>query len=281
MIAVVFSGSRFANWRLANRGKIVSGFRTSGFNPNLHDERYIIQNLNKCNDLINHAEKIKKIFFFGAGTSTQDKKEKLTKIFENFFVNAKVFIEEDIQGSAIATSGDHNSIIGILGSGSNAGYYNGKKVNTKNYGLGYILADEGSSNWIGRMLLKSFLTNKMPQDLKEIFESKHSLDKKLILDKIYNNPNPDIFLTSFTDFVSDNKEHPFIKEIITEGMELFLKNYIIPLQAEHTGVPVNFTGSIAAQYEDILRKTAKDMGVEINTVIEEPITKLLEYHIKK
>lgn len=281
MIAVVFSGSRFANWRLANRGKIVSGFRTSGFNPNLHDERYIIQNLNKCNDLINHAEKIKKIFFFGAGTSTQDKKEKLTKIFENFFVNAKVFIEEDIQGSAIATSGDHNSIIGILGSGSNAGYYNGKKVNTKNYGLGYILADEGSSNWIGRMLLKSFLTNKMPQDLKETFESKHSLDKKLILDKIYNNPNPDIFLTSFTDFVSDNKEHPFIKEIITEGMELFLKNYIIPLQAEYTGVPVNFTGSIAAQYEDILRKTAKDMGVEINTVIEEPITKLLEYHIKK
>lgn len=281
MIAVAFGGSRFANWRLANKGNIIAGFKTTGFNPNLHDERYILQSLNKCNDLINHAEKIKKIYFFGAGASTPDKKEKLTRIFENFFVNARIFIEEDIKGSAIAVSGDNKALIGILGSGSNAGYYNGKKVDSKNNGLGYILADEGSSNWMGRKLLKTYLTSTMPSDFKEIFENKHSLDRKLIMDKIYNNPNPTIFLTSFSDFISDNKEHPFLVEIIEEGFSLFLKNYIIPLQNEYPEVPVHFTGSIAATHETLLRKTAENMGIKILKVIEEPITNLLEYHIKK
>src|SRR5690606_4272703 len=153
MIAVVFSGSRFSDWRLAEKRKIVTGFRMMGINPYLHDERFILQLLNKNNNLINYAEQIKRIYFFGAGSSSLEWKEKIASVFSQFFVNAKVVVDHDMKASALSTFGDGKGLIGILGSGSNAAYFNGRRTAANNFGLGYILADEGSANWIGRMLL--------------------------------------------------------------------------------------------------------------------------------
>ncbi|HQS53002.1 MAG: hypothetical protein B7X75_08160, partial [Sphingobacteriales bacterium 39-40-5] len=67
MIAVVYSGSRHADWKLAEKGKTISEFKTPGINPFFNDENYITQFLNKNIHLINNAEKIKWVYFFGAG----------------------------------------------------------------------------------------------------------------------------------------------------------------------------------------------------------------------
>ncbi len=224
MIAVVYSGSRFSDWRLANKGKIITGFKGMGINPNLHNEQHILQSLNKSNTLINYAEQIKKIYFFGAGSSSNDRKDRIQRVFQEFFINAKIYVDQDIVGAAISTLGDHKGYIGILGSGSNVGFFNGKRMMEDNYGLGYILADEGSSNWIGRTLLKHFLTESMPDDIYDLFIEAHPIDRKQVLEKVYNNPNPNQFLTSFSDFVSEHKSHPFIHQIIKSGFELFIIN---------------------------------------------------------
>lgn len=281
MIAVVYSGSRFAYWRLANRGKIVAGFSTSGLNPNLHDDRFINQTLHKSNPLINHAEAIKRIYFFGAGTSSPERKEKLHHSFSQFFKNAKIFIEEDIKASALATLGDNKGIMGILGSGSNAAYYNGKKIFAGNYGLGYILADEGSSNWLGRKLLKSYLTETMPADLKEAFTIKHSLDRKQIMDKIYMQPHPNLFLTSFADFVQEHQQHPFVDGLLRKGFHLYISTYLVPLHEQYPAFPINFTGTVAGNYEPLLRTIATGYGLQIDQVVREPIHNLLHYFINK
>lgn len=281
MIAVVYSGSRFSDWRLANKGKVVTGFKAMGINPNLHDDRHIFQSLNKSNNLINHAEEIKRIYFYGAGSSAQERKDKIHRVFSNFFKNAKVFVEQDIVGAALATLGDNKGLVGILGSGSNAGYYNGKKMVDDNFGLGYILADEGSSNWIGRKLLKSFLTESMPDDIYDLFIESHPLDRKQVLEKVYNSPNPNQFLTSFTDFVEENASHPFVRDILAQGFELFIETYMIPLQKKYGDYPLNFTGSIAATHDKILRDVARKHRLQIDQIINEPIHNLLNYYIKK
>ncbi|UZJ64133.1 hypothetical protein OKW96_17335 [Sphingobacterium sp. KU25419] len=74
-----------------------------------------------------------------------------------------------------------------------------------NYGLGYILADEGSTNWTSRLLLKHYLTDTLPQDLEDKLLNKFAIDRKIILEKVYNSPQPTIFLNSFSDFVLENK----------------------------------------------------------------------------
>jgi len=107
VIAVVYSGSRFSDWRLANKGKIITGFKSMGINPNLHNDQYIFQSLNKSNTLINYAEQIKRIHFFGAGSSSPERKEKVQRVFQEFFKNATLYVDQDIVGAALSTLGDN------------------------------------------------------------------------------------------------------------------------------------------------------------------------------
>lgn len=282
MIAVVYSGSRFAEWRLAVKGKIITGFKTMGINPNLHDERFILQSLNKSNNLINHAEEIRRIYFFGAGTSSPERKERINRTFSQFFKFARIYIDQDIMGSALSTFGDNRGIVGVIGSGSNAGYYNGRKIVENNYGLGYILADEGSSNWIGRQILKSFLTESMPDDVIDLFLAEYpNLDKKQIMERVYNHSNPSLFLTSFSDFVEENEAHPFIQSIIRDGFSLFIDTYILPLKEKYKDSPINMVGTIAAAHEKDLRHVAREKHLEIVQVVKEPIHNLVNYYINK
>ena len=281
MIAVVFSGSRFSDWRLAEKGKIVTGFRMMGINPYLHDERFILQLLNKSNNLINYAEQIKRIYFFGAGSSSPERKEKIDAVLKQFFIHAKVAVDHDMKASALSTLGDEKGLIGILGSGSNAAYFNGRRTTDNNFGLGYILSDEGSANWIGRQLLKGFLTETMPVDLREKFIERYPLDRKVILEKVYNQANPTLFLTSFADFVMENHQHRFIKKMIYHGLQLYIETYLLPLTKQYPNMTVNFTGSVAAGYEEWLREVAKRYGIAIGTVIREPIHNLLKYYLNK
>jgi len=51
MIAVVYSGSNYADWRLADKDRTIASFKTSGINPYFDDEKRIIQLLNKTSTL--------------------------------------------------------------------------------------------------------------------------------------------------------------------------------------------------------------------------------------
>ncbi|KGE13004.1 hypothetical protein [Sphingobacterium deserti] len=281
MIVVVFSGSRYADWRIADKNRVLHGFRTSGINSYIQDDRYITQLLNKNTHLINNAEKIRKIYFFGAGASSPERQEKIERVFMQFFKNAKVKASHDVLASAISTFGDEKGIIGIIGSGSNAAYYNGKKLMPNNYGLGYILADEGSTNWLGRQLLKDFLTDSMPSGIQEKLLQKHSLDRRLILDKIYYNPNPNLFLTSFADFIYENREETYFAQQIKKGLEIYIKTYLIPLAELYPDNQLNFTGSVASNYADTLRELGNEYGLNIGEIIKEPVQNLVKYYINK
>lgn len=281
MILVVFTGSRYADWRIADKSKVIHGFRTTGINSYIQDENFINQIFNKNTDLLYNAEKIKKIFFFGAGASSKERQEKLIKIFLNFFKNAKVKVAHDLEASAISTFGDEKGIVGIIGSGSNAAYFNGKRIIENNYGLGYILADEGSTNWLGQQILRDFLTDALPPGIQEKLLEKHPLDRKLILEKTYNSPNPNIFLTSFADFIYENRNDPYMSALIKKGLEIYVKKYLLPLNDLYPDAPISFTGSVANNYKEWLLEIGKEYHLNIVTIIKEPIQNLIKYYINK
>src|SRR5690606_13321258 len=135
MIAVVYSGSRFADWKLSSRGLVTAEFTTAGINPLSSDEKSISSLLNKNNELIINAEKIKRIYFFGAGASSPERKKVVSNAFQSFFRYGKVFVEHDLKAAALAASGDSPCIAATIGSGSNAAYYNGRSIKENNYGL--------------------------------------------------------------------------------------------------------------------------------------------------
>jgi glucosamine kinase len=281
MIAVVYSGSNFADWRLAIKDKTVATFKTQGINPYLNDEKFILQLLNKNINLIHHAEEIKKIYFFTAGASSQARKQTVIDGLALFFKNAKIVVEHDVLGAAIATCKEKKGIVCILGSGSNAAFYDGKKIRPNNFGLGYILADEGSANWMGRMLLKSFMNETLPANITKKFTKRYDYDRKQILEKVYRNPQPATFLNSFTDFFIENKDDAYIHQTIKTGFAKFINTYVKPLLKDEPQTPVYFIGSVSSIFQDTLIETATELNVNISNIIKEPINNLLKYYSNK
>ena len=278
MIAVVYSGSRFADWKLANKGKIISEFKTQGINPFFNDKTSINHLLNKTFQLINNAEKIKCVFFFGAGASSPERQQVVADAFGSFFRFSRIVVDHDLKAAALAACGDEPCVLGILGSGSNAAYFDGKKIHQNNYGLGYILGDEGSANWLGVNLLKSFLNDKMPSEFKQLFQKKFDLDRTQILDKVYRQAQPALFLSYFSDFLMEHRNDKFVKQLVIRGFDIFLKTYIVPLKVQNPDAPIHIVGTVASGFQDYLNEAAKNNDLTIGSVLKEPIYNLLKYY---
>jgi len=281
MIAVVYSGSNYADWRLADKDLVIASFKTAGINPYLNDEKSIVQLLSKNINLIHHAEEIKKIYFFGAGASSPDLKATVHNALSSFFKFGKVTVEHDISAAAIACCKNNPGIISIIGSGSNAAWYDGRKVKPNNFGLGYILADEGSANWLGRQLLKAYMNETLPDNLRKKFIKKYDFDRKSLLEKVYRQKQPALFLSSFADFFVENKEDHYVKTTVRNGFDKLLKTYLLPLHDEHPEGFLYFAGSVAAGFQTHLYEAAADANLKIANVIKEPINNLLTYYSSK
>jgi glucosamine kinase len=281
MIAVVYSGSHYADWRLADKDRTIASFKTNGINPYFDDEKHIVQLLNKNINLIHHAEEIKQIYFFGAGASSTERQAIVYNALSSFFKFSKIIIEHDIVAAAIACCKDSPGIICILGSGSNAAWYDGKELTPNNYGLGYILADEGSGNWLGKELLKGFMSQTLPENIQKKFSKRYDFDRKTLLEKIYRQKQPAIFLSSFTDFYIENKEDPYLKTIIARGFEKLIKTYLLPLHEQHPEGLLYFAGTVAEGFQSNLYEAAEKADLKIANVIKEPINNLLTYYTSK
>lgn len=281
MIAIVYSGSRNADWKLSEKGKIVCEVKTPGINPFFNDERMISSILNKNTELINHAEVIKKIYFYGAGASSKERQEVVARAFRNFFRNAKINVSHDLKAAALATCGDSPGIVGILGSGANAAYFDGKKIKENDFGLGFILADEGSSNWLGRCLLRDYLTGILPKEFEERFIQKYNPDRKLILDKVYKQTNPVLYLSSYTDFLIENFGQSYVRNLVKTGFKAYFECYIVPLIKKHPDAPLYFTGPVASGFQQTLNEVATQYGLTIKNIIKRPIYNILDYYTNK
>lgn len=278
MVAVVYSGSKTAFWKLTRNGQVIAHCNTTGINPTFVDPKMILQILNKKVVLVNNAENIKKIYFFAAGASSADRRDELAETLLSFFRYSKVFVENDLFGAAKAACYDQPGIVGMLGSGSNCAYFDGKKLINNNFGLGYILGDEGSSNYFGKTLLKNFLSKQLPEELETKFIRNFNLDRPQILERIYNKPQANIFLTSFFDFFTQNIKHDYILSLIDEGFEKYFQTYVLPIVAKHSNEDLHFVGKVAAELEDRLQLTAERHQLKIKSIIKEPILNLLKHY---
>lgn len=278
MVAVVYSGSKTAFWKITLNGKVIAHCNTMGFNPCFVDAKTMIQILNKKTALVNHAEDIKKIFFFAAGATSPERKKELANTLSSFFKYSKITVENDLYGAARAACFNQSGIVGMLGSGSNCAYFDGKKPQANNFGLGYILGDEGSSSYYGKMLLKDFLSKRMPAEIESKFASQFGVERVQIFERIYNKPQPAIFLTSFFDFIIQNIQHQYIIQLIDKGLNQYLQLYVLPIVQKYPNKELHFVGKVAAELEERLQIAAAKHQLSIKSITKEPILNLLKHY---
>lgn len=280
MRLLVDSGSTKADWiAIDEDGKILFTTRTLGLNPEILDEDEIIERLNDKFDILQNKDKATHLFFYGAGCGTDRMKIMLSQVFQNYFSNAIVDVQEDTYAAVFATTPKgEQAIVSILGTGSNCSFFDGKVLHQKVQSLGYILMDDCSGNVFGKELIRKYYFNKMPKELAVEFEKEYDLDADYIKNKLYKEANPNAYLATFAKFLIQNKEHEFCKKIIFKGMKSYIKNHIQQYD-NCKEVPVHFVGSIAFYLKDELQIMFDKYEMKLGNVLRRPIDGLIAYHI--
>ncbi len=266
------AGGTGTQWRVVRGGEILQ-FETIGFNAYTHNLDDLKTNIQQVfGDFI---DKDSPKYIYAAGVDTIQQKEEVTTQLGSIF-HANVMIENDLVGVARSLCGKEQGNVCILGTGSNACYYDGESVNKVSASLGYVLGDEGSGADLGKKLMMGVFRGRFASEIVTEFQDRFQLTSYDAIQKIYHQPRPNHFLASFAKFVHEHRSHPDIYQMICGVFENFFDAFFFDSSAKE--VPFYFSGSIAWHFSDILGDVAKKQGLHIRHIAQSPISGLVLYH---
>ena len=280
MILIADGGSTKADWIALDEHKEEAfRVRTLGLNPAVVSEEELHNRIINMFQLIQVKNQVTNIYFYGAGCGTPHAQKILHDVMKNIFVNAKIVVEEDMLAAVYAATGKEPAMVAILGTGSNSCYYDGQKMHMRVASLGYVLMDEASGNYFGKRLIRDYYYGLMPKYIVEKFEKDFNLDADVLKKNIYREPNPNMYLASFAQFMFEFKEEKYVRRLMKRGFEKFFRYRILPYELGPE-TPIYFIGSIAHYFREILDAVAEKNGLKITGVIQRPIDNLIDYHRK-
>jgi N-acetylglucosamine kinase-like BadF-type ATPase len=271
------SGATKAEWCLL-KGKKKRILFTQGISPYLMTTEQIIKLLQKELKPKLKKEKISEIYFYGTGCSNPENIKHIKKALKEVFHEvSKVFVDSDLMGAARALCGHEKGIACILGTGSNSCYYNGKRIVKNSPGLGFILGDEGSGAYLGRKVLQHFLYNTFDDELMEKFNMKYKTNKLEIFDQVYRQPLPNKYMASFALFLTENRGHYMIENIIEDSMNDFFYTHLYKYR-ESWLYSVHFTGGVSYAFKDVIKSLCNTYELTLGKILKNPMEGLIEYH---
>jgi glucosamine kinase len=280
MILVADSDSSKTHWILQLPESHFVEFSTKGINPFYFPEKEIVKILNSSPDILRVALEVSEVHFFGAGCSNPDRREIVSNALSAVFKNAFIDVENKMVGCIYATCGSNKGITGILSTGSHSAYYDGEKVHYSKQGLGFILGDEGSATYFGKLLITSFLYEEMPKSLRRAFGGTYQIDKETVMSNVYQKPTSNVYLASFIDFMIDNKSDPFIQDLLIKGFRAFLNESIVRF-FNYKEVACHFVGPIAFHFQDTLKEVCREYGIVPGKILEHPIKEIYDFLLKR
>ncbi len=280
MTIIGVSGSTKCDWAILHVEGEVVRCSTRGINPLFHDVEDITSIIQSSAILTEYARETEAVFVYGAGCSSKSRQNMVRNALSAVFTKSHLVVNHDIVASALATYQGEPMIAAILGTGSNACYYDGDIVRQEVPALDYILGDEGGGAYFGKQLLNAFLYRKLPADIQSDFESSYHLTRDDIFEKVYNEPYANVYLASFMPFIQAHQEHPYFRKMLLEGFRKFFETQITSF-SKYQQVLLHFTGSVAYFFQDLLKEVSGEYNTKIGFILKEPIEGLITYHENK
>ena len=269
------SGATKCEWCLLT-GSTQQTVLTPGISPYFLDTNGIVQILRE--QLLPYVgSQVDVVHFYGTGLGNKANVPIVESALQTVFPTAIINTETDILAAARALCGTQPGMACILGTGSNACFYDGKEIRKSNPGLGFILGDEGSGAYLGKKVLQHYLYNTFDDDLTASFRAHYSVTDAEILNKVYKEAFPNRYLASFAEFLSKYRGHYMIENILEDGLNDFVFNHLYKF-AESWTMPINFVGSIAHHFSDVLAELCSAAEIELGKVLKSPMPGLVDYH---
>lgn len=278
MILIADCGSTKVDWCVLSEGKVVKQVFTTGMNALLMTEDEMAARIG--DELMPGIEgyPIDTVYYYGAGCISEEVCGGVRRAIARHIPDAKkINVDSDLLAAARALCGTEAGIACIMGTGSNSCYYDGKAIVDNVSPLGYILGDEGSGAVLGKILVGDVLKEQLPKHLCEKFLDEYKLTRLDIIRRVYKEPGGNRFLASLSPFLINNIEEPAIKQLVLNAFTAFFVRNIQHYEG-YKKLSVNFVGSVAYYYADILREAAQPLGITVGTIIKSPMEGLVEYH---
>jgi N-acetylglucosamine kinase-like BadF-type ATPase len=281
MILVADSGSSKTDWLLSTSLQESISFKTAGLNPYFLTEKEITKIIQEqVPDMVAHANEVTEIYFFGAGCSSPDRHEIVSNAISQLFSKAFISVDSDLLGCAYATCGYEKGICCVMGTGSNISFFDGESIHDGQHGLGFVLGDEGSGTWFGKAMITDFLYGNMPADISQKFDEAYGLNKEIVIKNVYQKPNANTYLASFSKFVSEIKATPYGQALLEKGLLEFIESNIKSYPEYHR-YKCHFVGSIAYFFANELTALCQQQGVKTGKIIKQPINDLMAFILKR
>lgn len=215
------------------------------------------------------------VYFYGAGCATQEK----CKVIESSLVaqfKSPVTVKSDLLGAARGLLVHEPGLACILGTGSNSCLYDGNEIVKTVAPLGYILGDEGSGAYMGKIMIADMLKGIAPAELTEAFFEEYAVAPNMLLDDVYKNSLPARTLSRYASFLSKHLDNPYCYKLVYNAFMNFFERNLISY--DYKNEPVSVVGSTCVTYKEILEKAASDFGIHINKIIRYSMPGLVEFH---
>ena len=277
-ILIADSGSTKTDWLYVNDGRTVQ-FQSAGMNPFYQNKDQVAAVL-QSEVIPRLPGDVENIFFYGAGCANALASKPISDALVELIATAASQIEvaSDMLGAARGLCIKEPGLACILGTGANNAFYDGVNIVRSIGSLGFWLGDEGSGSYLGKTIVVYFLQNEMPEDLQILFARTYpEIDRLSVLENAYKKPFPNRYFATFSKFIGENVGHVFVRKMVTDAFDLFVKKYILK-HSHAEKYPVHFTGSIAFYYQDILRGSLSRHGLQEGKILKSPLKGLAEYH---
>jgi glucosamine kinase len=278
MILLADSGSTKTDWCFSD-GTNQKEFTTSGANPFFRGTDDMIEEW-KNSPVSQLQGKVSDIFFYAAGVVNAEKAKVIKLALQFFFPEAEISVKTDLLAAAQATLGNEDGIACILGTGSNSCRYNGKEITAHVPPLGFILGDEGSGAVLGRQLVADFLKKIMPEEIRQLFQSRYQIEYGDFLNSVYRHEKPNMFLAGFVPFLKENIQHEYCTFLVNNAFDLFITRNVAQYE-EYQIQTVSFAGSVAWYFQKQIKAVFIKRRLHLGKIVKDPLLHLLKYHLKQ
>lgn len=215
---------------------------------------------------------------YGAGCGPTERRERMRRAINMIWPMASVSVETDLMGAALGLCGNTPGLVLILGTGMNAGYFDGRQLQCPMPSLGYLLGDEGSGADIGRSVLQDAFYGRIPRPLHEALFSADGPVLSVVLEQVHRAAHPAKELASYTAMLADHLEEPYVRELLLGRFHTLvelLTRFFTPEERR----TVLATGSVAYGFRELLAECLLDRGMTLSSVERDPLPGLVRHHL--
>lgn len=269
-ILLADSGGTRTDWCLISEGGQKQFFSGISYHPVQWNEDFLKEQSQYW--LTNPDLTAAKLIFYGAGCMNPLVAKKMKDAFISWGFSS-VEIHSDVHAAGVAAFGSDHGFVAIMGTGSVFAEMNNKEIIQLRGGLGYLLGDEGSGFYFGKLLIQKYLNNQFDAHLSEELRLRIG-NRSEVINKVYQ-PDGKTFISSLAATVA-NIDHAAIHSVHEENIRIFLDPFVEAIKEKG----ISFCGSYAWGRQEQVIKILGECNINTYKFVKEPIAELAKYTVK-